>query len=270
MAIDVVANEVAANLEEVAAATRGINTQAVGAFTGGVAFGALLGFFFGYRFNTEKIKAEAFKDSQEEVSKIREAYREEYSRGSDEPVPEGGRVQHTMRVKPSVEEIVEQRGYSTRVENEERPLRPPVPISPTPEREQVVVTPPVVFPPRDTSDTEQVTERAQWNWAREKSQRTPNFPYIIHENEFGESELGYNQTTYTYYAVDNVLVDTDDKPLDNVNTVVGLGNLRFGYGSQDEDVVHVRNDRIQLEMEITRVPRSYAEDVMGLDPSDEH
>src|SRR5215204_6258738 len=127
MAIDVAAEAVASNLEEAAAVTRGIDTRVVGAFTGGIAFGALLGFYFGYRFNREKIKAEAFKDSQEEVTKIREAYREEYSRGSDTPAPEDTSARRAAPgVKPSVEEIIEQKGYSTRAEGEERPLRPPV------------------------------------------------------------------------------------------------------------------------------------------------
>lgn len=269
MAIDVVANEVAANLEEAAAATRGIDTRVVSAFTGGIVFGALLGFYFGYRYNREKIKAEAFEESQAEVTKIREAYRSEYSRGSDDPVPSdpanAGRYVK-REAKPSVEEIVEKRGYSTRVEEEERPLRAPVPMSPTPER---VVTPPVVIPPEETAQvTDEIRSHDVWNWQREKKMRNPNFPYIIHENEFSESDVGYTQTTYTLYAGDNVLVDTNDQPLDNVNAIVGLGNLRFGHGSQDEDVVHVRNDKLELEMEITRVPGSYAEDVIGLDPSD--
>lgn len=271
MAIDVVTNEVAANFEEVAAATRGIDTRVVSSFTGGIVFGALLGFYFGYRFNREKIKAELFEESKEELEEIRATYRKEYSRGSDAPVPEGheGTVNYrrTGQVKPSVEEIVEQRGYSTRAEDEERPLRAPVPVSPA--RPSGAQPEFVVEPPQQADEvTDEIRSHDVWNWQREKRVRNPNFPYIIHENEFEESESGYTQTTYTFYAVDNVLVDTDDKPLDDVNAVVGLGNLRFGHGSQDEDVVLVRNDRLELEMEITRVPRSYAEDITGLDSSD--
>jgi hypothetical protein len=285
---EAVTQEVATNLEEAASATRAINTQAVGAFMGGVAFGVVLGFYFGYRFNKAKIKAEAFKQSQMEVEQIREVYRNREAANtvrdvevnSDEPdvthvatvrpSGEGVRVRQGEegyvqygKVKPSVEEIVEQRGYSTRAEEivEERPLKPPVPVNPTP------VTPPVRF--GETLAASRATQRqGDWNYARELRQRNPNHPYIIHMDEFFHPENEYSKTSYTLYAADTTLVGEDGEPLADANTIVGMGNLRFGHGSEDENMVYIRNDKLQLDMEITRDPGSYEAKVQGLDPDD--
>lgn len=282
---EAVTQEVATNLEEAASATRAINTQAVGAFMGGVAFGVVLGFYFGYRFNKAKIKAEAFKQSQMEVEQIREVYRNREAANavrdvevnSDEPdVTHVGTAQpvhsqtsqpdyvtYNRDAKPSVEEIVEERGYSIRAEEieKERPLKPSVPISPTP------VTPPVRF--GETLAASRATQRqGDWNYAREQRQRSPNQPYIIHIDEFFHPENEYSKTSYTLYAADTTLVGEDGEPLADANTIVGMGNLRFGHGSEDENMVYIRNDKLQLDMEITRDPGSYEAKVQGLDPDD--
>lgn len=238
MAIEGVVEEVATNLEEVAEATRKINTSAVGYVLGGMVIGAALGFYWGYRFNKEKIRAEAFKESAEEVEKIREAYQ--------------------ARQKPSVEELVEERGYSTAVEVEEppRPTRAPVPV------QEPLRAPPVV-----TYDGGKSKDDG-WDYALELRARDPEVPYIIHQDEFNESEAGYSKVTYTYYAGDDVLCDEDGRPLPHAQEVVGKDNLRFGHGSDDIDVVFVRNQKLELEMEICRSPASYEEEVLGLDRND--
>lgn len=270
MAVDTLAEGVASNLESAAVATRTMTSGIVGGFLSGMMFGASMGFYIGRRFGKEKIKAEAFEVSQREVENIREFYRanKDEAKGPvdfhpDEavvvrPSATGVRVQQ----KPSVEEIVEERGYSTRAPSEgepERPLPPPVPVSPTPRRSAG---------PRSRLTTEPPARENQWNYATEAKTRSPDHPYIIHENEFVNSETGYGKVEYTYYEGDNVLVGEDERPLPDVNGTVGLGNLRFGHGAQDDDVVFVRNDRLNLEMEITRVTGQYEEEVLGLDTHD--
>lgn len=235
MAIDAVVEEVAENLEEAAEATRRINAGAVGYFVSGVALGAALGFYFGYRFNREKIRAEAFAESEKEVEKIREVYQQKTV--AAEP-------------KPSLEEVIEERGYSTVVEpDRDRPLKPPVPVS----------APPVVIYEGGKS------KDANWSYPQELARRTPEEPYIIHQDEFSNKESGYVHTTYTYYAADDVLCDEDNRPLPHADIVVGRNNLRFGHGADDIDVVFVRNDKLEIEMEICRSPKSYEEEVLGLE-----
>jgi hypothetical protein len=238
MAINTVVEEVAANLEEAAVATRQINTAVIGSFLGGTVFGGVLGFFFGYRFNKEQIKAEAFKESEAEVARIRAAYQEK----------------KTVPPKPSVEEIIEERGYSKRAEAEEktppRLLRPPVPSPAEPT-------------PLSMDETSSV--RDTWNYPLELARRNHEEPFIIHAEEFSADEPEYLKVTYTYYEMDDVLVDEDNEPINNWETLVGTNNFRWGHGSNQEDTVFIRNNLRRLDMEVSRSMKSYAVEVQGLD-----
>src|SRR5580765_7234775 len=230
MAIDTVVEEVAENLEEMAEATRRINTNSLGFFFIGVGVGFGLGFYWGYKFNKEKIKAEAFKQSEEEVEKIRKLY-----------------AQKTVAAepKPSVEELIEEKGY-------DRPLPPPVPG---------IVEPVVVIEKDKNSD---------WDYAVEIQGRVEGEPYVIHQDEFMQNETDYKRVEYTYYAADDVLVDDENAhPLPHADLIVGVNNLKFGHGTDDDDVVFVRNDKYELIMEICRSPESYEEKFLGIENSDE-
>jgi len=229
---EVVTEEVATNLEEVAQGVRRLNTTAVGTAIGGLAVGAAIGFYFGYRFNREKIRAEAFRQSEIEVEKIREVYQQK----SIAAVP-----------KPDIEKVMEEQGYSTAVDDE-RPLRPPVPV----------YEPPRVMEIEKDANT-------GWDYASEVAARSPEEPYVIHEDEYSESNSGYSQTAYTYYAGDDVLCNEENVPLPHADVIVGQDNLKFGHGSGDINTVFVRNERLEMEMEISRSPASYEEEILGLD-----
>jgi hypothetical protein len=106
---------------------------------------------------------------------------------------------------------------------------------------------------------------AHWNYEKELANRSPEFPYVIHQNEYNHSNLNYSKTAFTYYAIDEIISDDeDDSPVNNGDVVVGLENLKFGHGSDDANVVYVRNDILEMDMVITRLPRSYEEEVLGL------
>jgi hypothetical protein len=240
-----VVEQVAEHLEEAAEVTRMIDTRAVGFFVSGSTFGIALGFIFGYRYNKERIKAEAFKESEAEVKKIREVYEQRLMAAKE---------------KPSVEEVIEERGYSIvdsvleRVERPERPLRPPVPV-----QEPFVAR---------TEEMEK-SKNDGWDYPLELSRRTPDRPYIIHQDEFHLNESGYQQVVYSYYAGDGVFTDEHDTVLENIDNLLGLDNLtRWGHGSDDFNVLYIRNSAIQLEFEVCRTPKSYEEDVQGLEHSD--
>lgn len=89
-------------------------------------------------------------------------------------------------------------------------------------------------------------------------------PYIIPLDEYMSGESEYEQVTLTYFEEDDVLCDDGEMPLDDVDNIVGLANLQaFGRQSKDANVVYVRNDRLQIDYEICRDLRSYAEVVAG-------
>lgn len=246
-----VAEEVATNLEEVADATRRINAMGISYFAVGLGIGAVVGFYFGHKFNTAKIKAEAFKETEEEISQLRAIY-----------------LQKTIAAentdKPSVEAIVEQRGYSVGADAPQppqRPLKAPVPTN------EVMRRPAPAAEPQQTEI--QVEHKDEWDYATELQNRSPDAPYVIHQNEYKNSNPEYSKVVYTYWAVDDVVTDTEDNhPITHGDIVVGLDNLKFGHGTDDVDVVYVRNDRLETDMEICRVHQSFEEEILGYSRND--
>jgi hypothetical protein len=83
-------------------------------------------------------------------------------------------------------------------------------------------------------------------------------------------ETGYRQVNYTYYSLDDVLVGEDEEhPLPHADIIVGVNNLQFGHGTDDDDVVFVRNNEYQLEMEICRLNKSFEEEILGIENSED-
>jgi hypothetical protein len=263
MATEQVVERVAENLEEAAKVTRQLNTPAIGFGLVGLAVGAAVGFYFGRRWNREKIRAEAFEKSEKEVEQIREFYRQE--------------AQASVKIveaKPSLDDVVEEKGYTgppaeqyADIPQPVRPTRPPVPVqepftsplsAPLPKRD---------FTPGGIAKRHVAREKDKnegWDFSAEVRERTNERPYIIHQDEFSQKEEGYGQVTLTYYAVDAVLTDEDEQPIDDQDEVVGLDNLsNFGHGADDYHVVYVRNDRLQLDYEVCLVAASYEETVQG-------
>jgi hypothetical protein len=261
MAAGALTEQTAEGLEQVASATRRLDTRVVGSFLVGAGIGAAVGFFIGYRLSKKKLRSEILAEAEAEIAEMRELYRQKT-------------IALEAQAKPSVEEIIEERGYSTKQEEvdvEERPIRPPVPTQDP--------RPPLGFPreiptPIDpharvfrTEDGEKDKDQ-NWNYSLEMTRRTPNIPYIIHQDEFLLNESGYEQSSLIYYAEDDILVDEDDTstPLNNRENLIGPEALRrFGHGSDDYNIVHVRNSRLELEYVINRVPESWEKEILGLE-----
>jgi hypothetical protein len=250
--VEQVAEQVAENFEEAAVVVRHINAQKVAYSLGGAAVGVAIGFFIGYRLNRAKIRAEAFKQSEEEVDKIREMYRD------------SARI---VREKPELDDVVEERGYIVTDEVVERPTRPPVPVDdippgPTQERIQYGAPPPKV--PTIKLETGK-SKNTGWEFDEEIATRSTERPYIIHQDEYQANESGYKQEVLTWYAGDEVLTDEQEQPITNADELVDLNHMsRFGHGTDDFNVLFVRNDSISTEYEICRMPTSYEEEIAGL------
>lgn len=235
-----VAEEVALNLEEVASATRAINANAMGFFISGIGAGCAVGFYVGYRIAKARTRAEALAQAEAEIETMRRHYQAKVVAAEEKPS------------RDEVARIVEERGYSTAADLSERPLPAPVPIMTTP-----VEAPAVVYDGGKDKN-------AGWNFPKELEARSAGMPYVIHQDEFNDDVNGYSQVTYTYYAQDDILIDENDSQPINIDEIVGQTNLKFGHGTDDIDVVYVRNDKLQIEMEICRSSGSYEEEVMGL------
>lgn len=96
--------------------------------------------------------------------------------------------------------------------------------------------------------------------------RDHNKPYVITEEESMENDPEYDHINLTYYAGDNVLSDDEDGVIEKVEEIVGIENLGlFGVGTDNVDVVFVRNDRMKSNYEISRRADSYSVVVLSFD-----
>lgn len=75
-------------------------------------------------------------------------------------------------------------------------------------------------------------------------------PYIISVEEFGE-EIEYDTMTLTYFE-DKVLVDDVDDVIEDVDTVVGLENLKIFEEFPGCTTIYVRNDIWKTDFEIIK------------------
>lgn len=103
----------------------------------------------------------------------------------------------------------------------------------------------------------------------EKKHRTKTRPYVISHDEYFENDLDYDQIAFTYYEEDDTLVNEEDKIINEVDTYIGDEALvRFGHGSKDNNIVYVRNDKLESDFEVVRSGKSYLVDVLGLPPEE--
>lgn len=102
-----------------------------------------------------------------------------------------------------------------------------------------------------------------WNYDVEQVFRNENEnPYVIHKDEYFTNELGYEQSVLTYYVGDDILAGEDDQPVYNTTDVVG--EMKFGHGSGDPNVVYIRNPDLKGEYEICKHSGHYAVEIQGL------
>jgi hypothetical protein len=102
-----------------------------------------------------------------------------------------------------------------------------------------------------------------WDYEAELATRVPERPYVIHQDEFVSNESGFHQDTLTYYERDDIMADSDDTPLYDYKKL--MGDLLFGHGTNDPNVVYIRNEKLELEWEILLHTGSFSEEVLGVE-----
>ena len=80
--------------------------------------------------------------------------------------------------------------------------------------------------------------------------------YVIKPEEFGEND-DYDCVSLTYYADQVLADDSTDEIIENVDAAVGVESLRH-FGEYEPDIVHVRNDLLGCDYEISLDARKYS------------
>jgi hypothetical protein len=176
--------------------------------------------------------------------------------------------------KPNLETLVREQGYT-----EDPPMAVTPPSSVVEAAKDAVEDPRSGVKEENVYDKPRVSEEEvgmpvvdnNWDYGKERLRRSPNRPYVIHRDEKDESEDTYDTVSYTYYEEDDVLSNERDEVIgkEERDALIGEANLnRFGHGSGDPSIVYIRNDKLEMQMEIVRSSNSYAEEVHGFQHSE--
>lgn len=90
-------------------------------------------------------------------------------------------------------------------------------------------------------------------------------PFRISAAEFHSELAHFSKLTITYYHGDNVLADEKERPIPNIENLVGKLQLEdFGGISEDPHIMLVRNYKQEADFEIILNRNTYAEVVLGM------
>jgi gas vesicle protein len=234
--------------------TSGLNGTIL--LVGGIVIGASVGYFVAKR----RLEAKYAQMAEDEIDTIRDLYFEKTKK-----------LEKFQAEKPALEEVVskytseEQTVIDEVAEAEQEELEAEEETEPEIVRKNIFHTPsPFEFP--------------GWDWDTERELRDETHgqvPYVLHRDEYFHNDKAWDQMSLTYFEGDDTLVDDQDTPVDDQDAMVGLGNLtKFGHGSGDPNTVYVRNEELQLEMEIVHSDDKFSEQRRGIPvddrPRDEH
>ena len=209
------------------------------------AVGVTLGAFGGYLFAKKRLTAQYDHILKQEIDHAKEFYAKLYK--ADEPTVADA-VKN--RIAPEEQEEVAQAALALREYQGEEGVEIEV------EEAEVVVKEENIFLKKDDFDYQEALE--------ERLENGGERPYVISHVEFMENDLEHEQESVTYFEGDDILCDERDESLEPAYTV-GEDNLtKFGYGSNDNNVVYVRNEKLGIDYEILRSRGKYTREVLGV------
>lgn len=208
------------------------------------------------------VKKSFAERAQRDIEDVKAAYAEmfdgkrvvnDYTEAAAEPISHiPGATLSDEQIKQA-KEFAERLKYST------------VPPDEVVSEEEIVVG--NIYDRQETPVGREVTHPLMVNYDREGLQKARK-PYLISSEEFMTTETEWDKLSITYYEDDDVLADENDKPIDNIDYLVGEKHLDyFGIDSGDKNIVFIRNGNISSDIEITRNLGAYTEIVLGVPKS---
>lgn len=239
----------------------------------GLVAGAAIGGFVAFKMAYRKAELEYAEITAEEIAGMRQHYDAKAT------------AQAMSVAKGDLADLVKDKGYS--VESEPPiGMAPPSSVIDRAKEAQIEAEDEAAGEPTEPDDEAPGAENASdpevrnafrdlaikdaWDYHTEKKRRSPVRPYVIHVDE-REEQQAYDGVTWIYYEADDVLCNERDEVVDmpDRERVIGESNLnKFGHGSNNSEIVYIRNDQLEMDVEIVRTEGSYAEEVHGLDPSE--
>ena len=244
-----VAEEVAEQALEVADISRASTGRNLGWAFGGFLIGAAVGGGVAYFVLSKRLETKYTRIADEEIDEMRKhfAMKTKAAEGTAQ--------------KAAVEAIISTQNYSNvPPANEGPPMAVQPPNQSVTEVEDEVAAP----KPEPRNVFKQAELVDEWDWHKERSQRSPDTPYVIHYDE--RHEMDFQSMTLTYFDGDDVLCNEQDEVYDHEerNKLIGEANLnKFGHGSNDPSIVYIRNDELELVFEVCQSDQRYAETVHG-------
>ena len=96
-------------------------------------------------------------------------------------------------------------------------------------------------------------------------------PKIITVHQFDDENRWHEKKSLWFYEKDDTVADEEEKIVDDPCALIGFeALLSFGQGSEDSDVVYVRNSKLGVDYEVVRLDKSYQEVVLGIKPEEPH
>lgn len=127
-----------------------------------------------------------------------------------------------------------------------------------------------VFDKKDEGEEETEEEIFPEKYAQ-LPDRDPDAPYIIGVDEWVtgiQNGSQYEKEQLTYFEGDDTLVNSDGNIVNDVATFVGIKNLNyFGMGSDNDDIVYIRNEALEKDFEVFKEDVEYTVKVLGLPSS---
>lgn len=263
-AVDVAADvvgEVAQQAEGVEQVIRSLSRVKISFASMGAVVGAAAGALAGYYFADKRLRTRYSEIADEEIAAMRQHFQDKVL------------AHENLVMKPPLDEIVEREGYSVSSTSPPLAVTPPQAVVAAAEeaREQEASAAAPVVEETEVEernvfkDAEAPPAEGEWDYQREIRRRSPVKPYVIHIDELDEMPT-YDRVIYTYYEGDDVLCNEGDDVVAEVDRdkLVGEENLgRFGHGSNDSNIVYIRNDRLEMQFEVVLSPNSYQAEVAG-------
>lgn len=247
------AEEIAEQATHVAEVSRALSAREIRLVVVSAGVGIVGGCAVGYFFAKRKFQTKYEALAENEILEVKNFYKER----AEQEISKARRHYEakSMAEKPELDNVMRHLGYK---ENNLNTTHEPI-------EDIKVIEEPILNLEKNVFDENRKLEAIDtWDYAVEVKSRDPEVPYVIHKDEMSQNEKEYEQSSLTYYEDDDVLADERDEPITDQDEIVGVHNLgKFGHGSNDPNIVYVRNDRLGVDYEIARSKGSFAEEVHG-------